>query len=54
MSEKFEKYDKNDEKMNDSKSIQNHFRAVPVPPQHKKIMILDEIKLPEIHKNIKI
>ena len=30
------KYDKNDEKMNDLKSIQNHFGEVPVPPGHQK------------------
>ena len=37
MSENFRKnYDKNDEKMNDLKSIQNHFREVPVPPGHQK------------------
>ena len=28
--------DKNDEKMNDPKSIQNHFRDVPGPPGHQK------------------
>ena len=30
------KYDKNDEKMNDLKSIQNHFGKVSVPPGHQK------------------
>ena len=28
--------DENDEKMNDSKSIQNHFEDVPVSPGHRK------------------
>ena len=43
-------YDKNDEQMNDPKSIQNHFGDVPVPSGHQKTY--ENIKLSDLEASV--
>ena len=42
-----ENNDENDEKMNDSKSIQNHFEDVPVSPGHQKNIKNNQFRSPD-------